>query len=194
MEAAPATAGAARAVLVICYNRPEYLARTLSSVLAALPARARPWVYVSQDGAVPEVTAVIDAARSAFASAAPDVPFVHLQHAQSAANAARGAMAGYYALAQHFGWALRDVFGRGHPRAILIEDDLALAPDFFEYFEAVAPLLDEPGSDLLGASAWSDLGQPAFVDAAAPAAVFRSDFFGGLGWMLTAAVWAELAP
>ena len=125
---------------------------------------------------------------------APDVPFTHLRHAQNAANAARGAMSGYYALAQHFGWALAQLFvERGHPRVIILEDDLAIAGDFFDYFSAVEPLLDEDTS-LLAASAWNDLGQAAFIDAAAPAAVHRSDFFGGLGWMMSRHVWEELGP
>ena len=122
------------------------------------------------------------------------MPFTHLRHAQNAANAARGAMSGYYALAQHFGWALAQLFvERGHPRVIILEDDLAIAGDFFDYFSAVEPLLDEDAS-LLAASAWNDLGQEAFIDAAAPAAVHRSDFFGGLGWMMSRHVWEELGP
>ena len=57
-----------------------------------------------------------------------------------------------------------------------------LAVDFFDYFTAVEPLLDADPT-LLAASAWADTGQPQFVDD--PAAVLRSDFFPGLGWMLT---------
>lgn len=48
IESAPAQPAYARALLVICYNRPQYLRRTLSSVLARLPAYNRPHIYVSQ--------------------------------------------------------------------------------------------------------------------------------------------------
>lgn len=68
---------------------------------------------------------------------APDVPVTHLQHTQDPSNAARQ-WGGYYALAQHFGWALGQVLGAPgggdngsgrppHPRAIVLEDDLDVA-------------------------------------------------------------------
>jgi hypothetical protein len=59
---------------------------------------------------------------------------------------------------------------------------LDLQPDFFDYFSAVEPILDGDQS-LLAASAWADIGQPQFV--VDPTRVYRSDFFPGLGWMLT---------
>lgn len=211
LEPAPADPRQARALLVICYNRPDYLRRTLTSVLERLPAYNRPHVYISQDGAVPGVTAVINEMKAAFAARAPDIPFTHLQHTQDLSNAARQ-WGGYYALAQHFGWALGQVLGapgggdngsgrHPHPRAIILEDDLDVAPDFFDYFSAVEPLLDEDRT-LLAASAWSDLGQAAYtspdappaVAAAGAARVHRSDFFPGLGWMLTRHAWEELGP
>lgn len=67
IEPAPADPRQARALLVICYNRPDYLRRTLSSVLERLPAYNRPHVYISQDGEVPGVTAVIKEMQQAFA-------------------------------------------------------------------------------------------------------------------------------
>lgn len=98
-------------------------------------------------------------------------------------------MGGYYALAQHFGWALEHLFNKAlHPRVIVLEDDIEIAADFFDYFSAVEPLLDADPT-LLAASAWNDLGQPQFVDD--PARVLRSDFFPGLGWMLTRRVRAR---
>lgn len=48
-----------RALLVICYNRADYLRRTLTAVLERLPSRNRPHIYVSQDGNVDAVSAVI---------------------------------------------------------------------------------------------------------------------------------------
>jgi hypothetical protein len=69
------------------------------------------------------------------------------------------------------------------------QDDMELAPDFFGYFAAAAPLLDADAS-LLCASSWNDHGQARLVRDAAR--LERSDFFPGLGWMLTAALWGEL--
>ena len=61
------SASLSRAVVVICYNRPEYLQRTLMAVLDRLPATNRPHVYVSQDGSIPAVSAVIESLASQFA-------------------------------------------------------------------------------------------------------------------------------
>jgi alpha-1,3-mannosyl-glycoprotein beta-1,2-N-acetylglucosaminyltransferase len=67
---------------------------------------------------------------------------------------------------------------------------MQLAPDFFEYFAAMAPVLDADPARLWCASSWSDHGQAKFVGD--PSAVYRSDFFPGLGWMLTSATWDTL--
>ena len=47
--------------------------------------------------------------------------------------------------------------------AILLEDDLEVAPDFFDYFAATLPLLERDPS-LYCVSAWNDNGNPDFVD------------------------------
>jgi hypothetical protein len=194
LEPAPASPAAARALLVICYNRAAYLKRALRAVLARLPAYNRPHVYISQDGEDAGVTAAVAELRAEFAAGAPDVPFTHWRH-PPVAPALRGGGAppawadAYYRLAQHFGWALARLFGEaGHPHVIILEDDLEVAPDFFDFMSAAAPLLDADAS-LLAASAYSDLGQPHLV--ADPRQVHRSDFFPGLGWMLNARTWKE---
>lgn len=79
----------------------------------------------------------------------------------------------------------------GIQRVVILEEDLEVAPDFFSYFEAVALLLDQDPR-LLAASAWNDNGMAERVRD--PAAIYRSDFFPGLGWMLTRQIWAELGP
>ena len=57
------------------------------------------------------------------------------------------------------------------------------------------PLLDDPAEELLAVSAFNDNGLDGLVsDNLDAAAVLRSDFFPGLGWMLTAPMWAELRP
>jgi alpha-1,3-mannosyl-glycoprotein beta-1,2-N-acetylglucosaminyltransferase len=62
-----------------------------------------------------------------------------------------------------------------------LEEDLQIAPDFFEYFTAIAPLLDSDDT-LLAASAWNDNGIKGMVKD--KEALYRSDFFPGLGWMM----------
>ena len=67
--------------------------------------------------------------------------------------------------------------------------DIEVAPDFFSYFTHTAPLL-EADPTLLAVSAFNDNGQAAYRGAAT--ALHRSDFFPGLGWLLTRELWGEL--
>jgi alpha-1,3-mannosyl-glycoprotein beta-1,2-N-acetylglucosaminyltransferase len=69
------------------------------------------------------------------------------------------------------------------------QDDMRIAPDFFSYFEAGAALLDRDPS-LWCISAWNDHGSQDLV--ADPKRLYRSDFFPGLGWMLTRDTWDTL--
>lgn len=63
-------------------------------------------------------------------------------------------------------------------------DDLDIAPDFFEYFQATRPLLDVDKT-LYCISAWNDNGKAYLIDRKQPELLYRSDFFPGLGWMMT---------
>jgi alpha-1,3-mannosyl-glycoprotein beta-1,2-N-acetylglucosaminyltransferase len=76
-------------------------------------------------------------------------------------------------------------------RVIILEEDLVIAPDFFEMLAATKDILDSDPS-LMGVSAWNDNGQTTAVKDNKQ--MYRSDFFPGLGWMLTRTVWEELSP
>ncbi|CAH3018352.1 unnamed protein product, partial [Porites evermanni] len=64
-------------------------------------------------------------------------------------------------------------------------------PDFYEYFTATKPLLDKDPS-LWCISAWNDNGKEGMVQR--NDALYRTDFFPGLGWMLRKSLWDELKP
>ena len=66
---------------------------------------------------------------------------------------------------------------------------MKLAPDFFGLFAATAPLLDADPS-LYCVSSWNDHGQKQFVTDSTR--LLRSDFFPGLGWMLTREIWQDI--
>ncbi|XP_010725407.1 alpha-1,3-mannosyl-glycoprotein 2-beta-N-acetylglucosaminyltransferase, partial [Meleagris gallopavo] len=120
--------------------------------------------------------------RPPHGSEAPPVPAEHRK------------FVGYYRISRHYRWALGHVFRElRYPAAIVVEDDLEVAPDFYEYFQAVYPLLLADGS-LWCASAWHDNGKEQLVDAERPELLYRTDFFPGLGWLLTARLWDELEP
>jgi alpha-1,3-mannosyl-glycoprotein beta-1,2-N-acetylglucosaminyltransferase len=194
--AASAAAAAARGdgvvavVLIVTCNRPDYLARTLASVRRVHNGDARFPLVISQDGAHVATAAV---ARAAASASHGEIAF--MQHAQGppAEMESPSDNPAYYRISAHYAWALGQLFDgeRAAERVIILEDDMEVAPDFFEYFAAMAQLLDADSS-LWCASSWNDNGQRRFVSDAG--ALYRSDFFPGLGWMLTRSLWAELAP
>ncbi len=98
--------------------------------------------------------------------------------------------AGYCNLARHYQMLLQLFFECYRaPRVLFVEEDLEIAPDFFSYFAATAPLLEQDRT-ILCISAWNDHGQRA----SNTTALYRTDIFPGLGWMTTSAVGKELYP
>ena len=86
--------------------------------------------------------------------------------------------------------AFEDVFPDA-PAVLVVEDDLVVSKDFFDYFSAVAPALERDDS-LFVASAWNDNG---FAKHGDPGAVRRTGWFPGLGWLLPRKLWeTELHP
>ncbi|KAM9469480.1 alpha-1,3-mannosyl-glycoprotein 2-beta-N-acetylglucosaminyltransferase a [Clarias gariepinus] len=101
---------------------------------------------------------------------------------------------GYYKISRHYRWALNQVFNSfSYSAVIIVEDDLEVAPDFFEYFKALHPVLKSDPS-LWCVSAWNDNGRDGYVDPAKQSLLYRTDFFPGLGWMLLKELWVELEP
>ncbi|KAM6959542.1 LOW QUALITY PROTEIN: alpha-1,3-mannosyl-glycoprotein 2-beta-N-acetylglucosaminyltransferase b [Aplochiton taeniatus] len=101
---------------------------------------------------------------------------------------------GYYKIARHYHWALNQVFNTfSHSTVVIVEDDLEVAPDFFEYFRALHPILTADPT-LWCVSAWNDNGREGLVDPGKAGLLYRTDFFPGLGWMLLKGMWAELEP
>ncbi|XP_018327378.1 alpha-1,3-mannosyl-glycoprotein 2-beta-N-acetylglucosaminyltransferase [Agrilus planipennis] len=99
---------------------------------------------------------------------------------------------GYFKIARHYGWALNQTFfSLNYDNVVIVEDDLDIAPDFFEYFLGTLPLLINDPS-LWCVSAWNDNGKIGLVNEHTPGLLYRTDFFSGLGWMLTKSLWKEL--
>lgn len=164
------------ALLLFTYSRADNLAKTLNSIFERRPTLAESlsgqrWhLFVSQQDDIPEVSRVLET----YVPASPE---------QQPANTANGRNDGrritriryrweepanlglrdrrwlsYYKIAHHFKFGLSHVLDTmGYGKVIILEDDMNLAPDFFEYFEATAPLLDKDPS-LYCVSAWNDNG------------------------------------
>ncbi|KAF8406720.1 hypothetical protein HHK36_008812 [Tetracentron sinense] len=180
------------AVVVMACNRPDYLERTIESILKYQSSIASKYpLFVSQDGQDPNVKSK---ALSYKQLSYMQTNFSSLQHLDSEPvhTASHGELTAYYKIASHYKWALDELFYKHNfSRVILLEDDMEIAPDFFDYFEAAATLLDSDKS-IMAVSSWNDNGQKQFVHD--PKVLYRSDFFPGLGWMLTRSTWDELSP
>ena len=72
---------------------------------------------------------------------------------------------------------------------ILIESDLIVSKDVFDFFFKVAPYLNrgDGPEDPFCASAWNDNGFEYFKWS--ESRLFRTDYFPGLGWMIHRSVW-----
>ena len=181
------SSGGQSPLLMFTCRRAEYLRQTLEDVLRYLPrdddCRIACPLIVSQDGNDESVAQVV----SEFQDRYPEISILHWKHSTKKEPTP------YHALARHYEWALKRVFAmQNTQRVIILEEDLHISPDFFSYFETMAPLLDSDET-LLAVSAFNDNGIRATVKD--PTRVLRSDFFPGLGWMMTKRLWEkELAP
>jgi hypothetical protein len=157
------------AILLLTYNRPAYLRRTLKSVLKLRPRGASFPLFISQDGDHAGVAQVIkefvDKQQSIGDPITPlRFKFKGIKRVAGKALESMGNLA-YCKIASHYEWALGQVFDHSKhrfERVIILEDDMELAPDFFSYFRATAPLLDVDPT-LMCVSAWNDNGQKRFV-------------------------------
>eukprot|EP01065_Artemidia_motanka_P038643 TRINITY_DN47495_c0_g1_i1.p1 TRINITY_DN47495_c0_g1~~TRINITY_DN47495_c0_g1_i1.p1 ORF type:complete len:512 (+),score=111.17 TRINITY_DN47495_c0_g1_i1:80-1615(+) len=177
------------AVVVFTYRRANDLQRCLKRVLDVLDGDSQFRVFVSQDGTQhPQVTEVAeDFSRRGV---------VHLVHERNDSGATfrerQLHFESYYAIAHHYGWAMKEIFSVPvYKRLIVLEEDLEIATDFFQYMSAMSPLLDEDES-LFCVSAWNDNGKSELVSSRET--VYRTDFFPGLGWMMRRELWDELGP
>ncbi|CAD5233408.1 unnamed protein product [Bursaphelenchus xylophilus] len=117
-----------------------------------------------------------------------DFKNIHFIQHQSSSVGQKGKA--YHNIAAHYKWALDSVLAN-FSAAIITEDDLDIAEDFFSYFEATRKLLDADPT-IWCISAWNDNGGNRLVDNNKPDLLYRTDFFPGLGWMIKANVWEEL--
>eukprot|EP01080_Neovahlkampfia_damariscottae_P001396 gene1396-12016_t len=171
-------------ILIFCHDRAEYLKRTLDTIFKYMPKSGFA-VFISQDGSMESVTRVIKSFEDRV---------IHLKHDRKfIVPPEKRRFAVYHAISQHYKWGLTKVFN--HPtqfsRVIILEEDIEVSPDFFNYFSALSPLLDKDES-ILCISSWNDNGQN--DHAKDENVLYRTDFFPGLGWMMSKKLWLELQP
>ncbi|KAF3771796.1 Alpha-1-3-mannosyl-glycoprotein 2-beta-N-acetylglucosaminyltransferase [Nymphaea thermarum] len=122
------------AVVIMACNRPDYLERTVQSILKYHnPVASKFPLFISQACSI------------------------HLQ-VEPVKTERPGEIIAYYKIANHYKWALEQLFGKYN---FSHTDDMEIAPDFFDYFEAAAKLL-ENDKTIMAVSSWNDNGQRQF--------------------------------
>eukprot|EP01083_Nonionella_stella_P154968 499962_1 len=178
-------------VLIFCHARHKYLSRTLKSVFAAL--HKDNWidkfaVFISQDGNHKGVQHIIQkyaTQQKAF--------WLEFDYSSTSRQMMKGfeqeSWRVYHKISAHYKWALNKMLiDLDYRRVVILEEDMELSPDFFSYFYHLAPLMDMDPS-IYCISAWNDYGQKGLVQDAH--ALYRTDVFPGLGWMLSQDLWNE---
>ncbi|XP_061726726.1 alpha-1,3-mannosyl-glycoprotein 2-beta-N-acetylglucosaminyltransferase-like isoform X2 [Cydia pomonella] len=177
-------------VLVIACDRVT-VKRCLDNLIKFRPSKEKFPIIVSQDcghnATYQVIKSFADADPSITVVRQPDLSEIPLERTYIQYN-------GYYRIARHFKFALNHVFKTlGHEAVIIVEDDLDISLDFYEYFQGTYPLLLKDSS-IWCVSAWNDNGKKQLVDLTRPELLHRTDVFPGLGWMLRADSWAEFEP
>uniref|UniRef100_A0A1I7TWE5 Alpha-1,3-mannosyl-glycoprotein 2-beta-N-acetylglucosaminyltransferase n=1 Tax=Caenorhabditis tropicalis TaxID=1561998 RepID=A0A1I7TWE5_9PELO len=172
------------AVLVFCATRPDALRNHLSQLLAQRPSHFQYHVIISQDG---NRTAVSQVAQR-FVKDFKNITLI--QHEKVDIKKRNN----YPAISAHYKWALDKVFNEfRYDHVIVTEDDLDIGNDFFSYFRWGKQVLNTD-STIWCVSAWNDNGGGSLIDTKRGDLVWRTDFFPGLGWMLSRKLWEELSP
>lgn len=154
---------------VVAYNRPELLKSSLDSLLR-VRGIDKSQITVYQDGTDAAVHRV-----------ARDFGITIRQHLN---NRNEIGQEGAAQIARHYKWTFTSIFDQ-HPNAqyaIVVEDDMLFADDFLLYFTQLAPLYELDPS-IYCITSWNDNGQSGL--ALDPRVLLRTDFFIGLGWMIS---------
>ncbi|VFQ62109.1 unnamed protein product [Cuscuta campestris] len=124
------------AVVVMACSRADYLKKTIQSILKYQTSVALKFpIFISQDGSHPDVKRLALSYDQLTYMQHLDYEPVHTERP--------GEIIAYYKIARHYKWALDQLFYKHNfSRVIILEDDMEIAIDFFDYFEAGAILLD----------------------------------------------------
>ena len=166
-------------ILLLANNRPEQLQKTFESLLKVRGVSANQ-IFMAQDGNDQRVKHIADKFNISSQQ--------HMQRQVFGPPWQVGATR----IARHYKWSLSNFFGavnRDAPCVIVVEDDLRFSPDFYEYFQAVAPVLDTDKT-AWAVSAWNDNGFD-YLMGGNKYNLLRTIFFPGLGWLMTRELWSK---
>ncbi|KAI1730588.1 GNT-I family domain-containing protein [Ditylenchus destructor] len=175
-------------ILVFVCNRAEALKYQLGKLLTYRTSEESFPIFISQDCDNREVKETV----KQYGTKLHYIKHISSETARIRIPAEHRRYAMYYKISRHYKLGLTHIFDvLNHTSVIILEDDLDIASDFFEYFMATRKILDTDKS-LYCVSAWNDNGKPNLINANASTLLYRSDFFSGLGWMMTRDLWTEI--
>lgn len=169
-------------VVVVTCKRAEYLDRSLEALVKYMPengtlGRIQFSIIVSRDCFSEDVEKVISGPK--YAGKISNMRF----------RPPEGKIPGHEAVARHYGWIFSQIFDVLHyPAVLVVEEDMEVSPDFYEYFAAGFDLLNS-NPDIMCVSAWNDNGLNGLAEDIH--ALYITDIFPGLGWMMLRGLWEE---
>ncbi|CEF63509.1 Alpha-1,3-mannosyl-glycoprotein 2-beta-N-acetylglucosaminyltransferase [Strongyloides ratti] len=172
-------------ILVFCAKRPAALKNHLNLLLKYRKERWNEFpIVISIDGFDEEVSRVVDE----FIKIYPGISKWHHTLTKNISPKYKN----YRRISEHYKYSLNRIFNNFTFKSLIItEDDLDISNDFFDYFKKMQNLLNEDES-LMCISAWNDNGLENLIDKNKTLSFKRTDFFPGLGWMLTKNFWFEI--
>ena len=116
------------ALVIVAYNRPDYLRRTMQSLVDTLASPKNNVlvdIILSQDGYLTVLDGVIEEMKKEINNRLPSFQFTHIHHTQEN----RPGDSGYHKLSRHFGWFLGQVFDEQRYEQVIILEVRMLLPD-----------------------------------------------------------------
>ncbi|GAB5354883.1 hypothetical protein AAMO2058_000157900 [Amorphochlora amoebiformis] len=173
--------------------------KTIESLIKGIPATGFP-VFISQYGTENEMSKMI---QSYLMKDKSRQNIYHLQFsntttattpgASSSASSTKPATASVLSAARrsnHLYRILSTLFDSyGYAQAIVLDDYLDTAFDFFDYFQATSKLFEKDPS-IMCVSAWNENGQAEFAKDSGT--LHRTDVFPDYAWMIDADFWREV--
>ena len=107
------------ALVIVAYNRPDYLRRTMTSLINTLASPLNDVmvdIFLSQDGYLTVLDPVVADMKREIKRRLPSFTFTHLHHDQINEGS------GYHKLSRHFGWFFGQMFDvYGYEQVIVLE-------------------------------------------------------------------------
>mmetsp|Transcript_7499 Transcript_7499/g.18231 ORF Transcript_7499/g.18231 Transcript_7499/m.18231 type:complete len:514 (-) Transcript_7499:266-1807(-) len=169
------------AIALIADNNEVELQKTITSISQHMPATGFP-LFISQYGEDEAMSALI---QSQLMEEGQRTNIFHLQYVVDKEHKSASKRE-----TDHSFWTLSQLFDNyGYSKAVILDDNLNVAFDFFDYLQASSALLDTDSS-IMCVSAWNENGQADFAKDSS--SLIRTDIFPEYSSMISNSFWREI--